>query len=129
MKTRSKEMNRDRHDMSYKKMKLLKLIMILVGAAVLGALVMCLWNWVMPALFAGAARIDYWHALGLLILCRILFGGFRGHGHADWHAKREHWQRWQAMTPEEREQFRAHRGAPFCRPRKDRNPEQDQPVD
>jgi hypothetical protein len=129
MKTRSKEMNHHRHDMSYKKMKLLKAGLILVGAAVLGALVMLLWNWVMPALFAGAARIDYWHALGLLILCRILFGGFRGHGHADWHARREHWQRWQAMTPEEREQFRAQRGAPFCRPQPQKAQDRDQDQD
>ena len=46
---------------------------------------------------------------GLLALCRILFGGFRGH--AGWHG-RNHWGhgRWSAMTPEEREQFR--RGNP-----------------
>jgi len=42
----------------------------------------------------------------LLVLSRILFGGFRGHGR--WHGRR-HWQKWQAMTEEERALF--HRGA------------------
>jgi hypothetical protein len=60
---------------------------------------------VVPALFVGARLIDFWHALGLLVLSRILFGGFRGHG-GGWRERR-HWRKWQAMTPEEREQFQA----------------------
>lgn len=84
----------------------------LAAVAVLGVLVMALWNAIVPELFTGARTIDYLHALGLLLLCRILFGGFRGYG--GWHAHR-HWARgrWSAMTPEEREQFR--RGAPCGR--------------
>ena len=73
-------------------------------AAALGAVVMLLWNAVIPALLAGARPIDYGHALGLLVLCRILFGGFRGHG--GWHGR--HWARWEAMTDEERARFRQH---------------------
>lgn len=82
------------------------------AVAVLGVLVMALWNAIVPELFTGARSVDYLHALGLLLLCRILFGGFRGHG--GWHMQR-HWTRgrWSAMTPEEREQFR--RGAPWGR--------------
>ncbi|MFM0597028.1 hypothetical protein PQR14_16865 [Paraburkholderia bryophila] len=79
--------------------------LVVVGVAVLGWAVMTLWNWVVPALFVGARLIDFWHALGLLILSRILFGGFRGHG-GGWRERR-HWRKWQAMTPEEREQFQA----------------------
>jgi hypothetical protein len=105
-----------RKEMSYKKMKLIRGLMLLAGAAVLGALVMWLWNWIMPSLLTGAMTIDYWRALGLLLLCRILFGGFRGHGHHSWQEKREHWQRWQAMTPEERQQFHKQRVANWCRP-------------
>ena len=78
---------------------------VLVALAVLAAAVMMLWNWVMPALFQGIQVIDYWHALGLLVLCRILFGGLRGHG--GWHGHR-HWHKWQKlqeMSPEERAQF------------------------
>ncbi|WP_281665057.1 hypothetical protein [Paraburkholderia fungorum] len=79
-----------------------KALLVLVGVAVLGWMVMALWNWVMPALFAGARPIDFLHALGLLVLSRILFGGFRGHG--GWHGRR-HWRRWERMTPQERENF------------------------
>jgi hypothetical protein len=78
-------------------------VLVLAAAAVLGAVVMVLWNAIVPALFTGAHSIDYLHALGLLVLSRILFGGFRGRG--GWHGRR-HFARWEAMTPEEREKFR-----------------------
>jgi hypothetical protein len=77
------------------------LLFILAAVAILGLAVMLLWNLVGPALFAGAHTIDYPHALGLLVLCRILFGGFRGHRGRG----RGHWRRWAAMTVEEREQI------------------------
>jgi hypothetical protein len=76
--------------------------LFLGAAAVLGWVVMALWNAVIPMAFASGRVIDYWHALGLLVLCRILFGGFRGRG--GWRGRR--WRRWEAMTPEEREQVR-----------------------
>ena len=47
--------------------------------ALFGEVVMHLWNWLLPALF-GWRQITFWQALGLLVLCRILFGGFGGHG-------------------------------------------------
>lgn len=76
--------------------------LVVVAVAVLGAAVMALWNAVLPTLFAGFHTIDYPHALGLLVLCRILFGGLRGHG--GWRGRRQ-FARWQAMTPEEREKL------------------------
>ena len=82
-----------------------KAALALVAVAAMGGVVMLLWNAVVPALFVDARSIDYLHALGLLILSRILFGGFRGHG--GWHGRR-HWDKWQAMTPQEREQFLHH---------------------
>ena len=75
------------------------IILIVLGVAALSGLVMALWNWLMPALFFGAREIGYLQAVGILVLSKILFGGFRGHGH--WHR-----ERWQQMTPEEREKFR-----------------------
>ena len=46
-----------------------------------GIVVQWLWNWLVPDIFA-LRRITFWEALGLLALCRILFGGFgRGGGH------------------------------------------------
>ncbi|WP_116136032.1 hypothetical protein [Trinickia diaoshuihuensis] len=80
-----------------------KAVFAVIAIGVLGWVVMMLWNWVTPALFAGARTIDFAHALGLLVLSRILFGGFRGH--RGWHGRR-HWRKWEAMTPEERERFR-----------------------
>jgi hypothetical protein len=88
--------------MRFKARFLGKAVLVLAGAAVLSGVVMFLWNAVVPGLFTGAQAIDYLHAIGLLVLSRILFGGFRGQG--GWRGRR-HWARWQAMTAEEREQF------------------------
>ena len=76
-----------------------------VGAAVLGFMVMSLWNWLGPAVF-GLRMITFWQALGILILSKILFGGFRGRpGYGgQWRSRMR--ERCQQMTPEEREQFR-----------------------
>ncbi len=89
--------------MRYGVWRLGKPLLVLAAAAALGWLVMLLWNAVIPAVFIGSRSIDYWHAVGLLVLSRILFGGFRGHGGSRRH---RHWRRWEAMTAEEREQFR-----------------------
>ena len=63
--------------------------------AIGGEIVMQLWNWLLPAIF-GWRPITFWQALGILALCRILFGGFGGRG----------FSRSRRMTPEERERFR-----------------------
>ena len=88
----------------------LVILFILAAIAILGWAVMVLWNLVVPASFAGAHALDYPHALGLLVLCRILFGGFRGH-RGGW--GRGHWRRWAAMTAQEREQMFKH-GSSRC---------------
>lgn len=76
-------------------------VLALLGIAALGWLVMALWNWLMPALFFGANEIGYLQAIGVLVLSKILFGGFRGHcGHGHWHRAR-----WEQLTPEEREKL------------------------
>jgi len=72
-----------------------------------------LWNWLLPSLF-GWRQITFWQALGILALCRILFGGLgpRGSGRSRFRRRmsdrmRERMdERWEAMTPEERERFR-----------------------
>jgi hypothetical protein len=80
---------------------------VILFVALIGGLVMQLWNWLLPALF-GWHPIGFWQALGLLVLCRILFGGFGGHGPGPGPSKRQRrWaERWEQMTPEEREKFR-----------------------
>jgi Ca2+/H+ antiporter, TMEM165/GDT1 family len=72
---------------------------------VFGFVVMSLWNWLMPALF-GWHLINFRQAVGVLILSKILFGGFRSHPgrHLYWRGRMM--ERWEKMTPEEREKFR-----------------------
>jgi hypothetical protein len=82
--------------------------MAVIGAmavTVFGFLVMSLWNWLAPAVF-GLRAITFWQALGILILSKILFGGFHGRPGHGGHWRRRMGGRWQHMTPEEREKFR-----------------------
>ena len=53
----------------------LAILGILLFIAIGGEIVMQLWNWLLPPLF-GWRQITFWQALGILALCRILFGGF-----------------------------------------------------
>ena len=70
-----------------------------------GEVVRQLWNWLVPPLF-GWRQITFWQAVGILALCRILFGGFGLHGSGRSNFRRRMGERWQHMTPEERERFR-----------------------
>lgn len=102
--------------------------MAIVGVLVFGGIVMVLWNTLMPELFH-LPIISFWQALGLLILTKILFSGFRGGGPSSrWKDRMK--QKWMNMTPEEREKFKQEWGR-RCRPPfaerpfpPDRNPEQ-----
>ncbi len=49
---------------------------------VLGLVIMWLWNWLMPGIF-GLPTITYWQAVGIFILCHLLFKGHPGHGRKD----------------------------------------------
>jgi len=70
--------------------------------AIGGTIVMQLWNWLLPPLF-GWREVTFWQALGLLVLSRILFGGL---GRGSFVPRRRMAERWNRMTPEERERFR-----------------------
>ena len=79
-----------------------------IAVTVFGFIVMGLWNGILVPVVAVKA-ITFWQALGILLLSKILFGGFHGGGrwrgsHA-WKEKMK--QRWDKMTPEEREKFKA----------------------
>jgi hypothetical protein len=76
-----------------------------VAIGVFGFVVMNLWNWLAPAVF-GLRTITFWQALGILIFSKILFGGFRGRPGYGGPWRRRMNERWQQMTPEERQQFR-----------------------
>ena len=83
-----------------------------LAVAVFGFVVMSLWNWLAPALF-GLRSITFWQALGLLILSKILFGGFHGRPHGG-HWERRMSARWEQMSPEEREKFRQDMRSRWC---------------
>lgn len=67
-----------------------------------GELVKYLWNSLLPPLF-GLHMITFWQALGILLLSRILFGSW-GPGGGNRRSRRR--ERWEKMTPEERERMR-----------------------
>ena len=73
-----------------------------------GEVVMHLWNWNLPPLF-GWREITFWQALGLFALCRILFGGSgplgAGRSNIRRRMRERMAERWEHMTPEERERF------------------------
>ena len=91
-----------------RKMRFLMPIGFLALVAGVSVVIMLLWNWLMPAIF-GLSVVSFWQALGLFILARILFGGFRFRDkpmkhrmmHFGHHIKKE----WMKMTPEQRQEF------------------------
>lgn len=70
-----------------------------IGAAALaflfGYFVMLLWNWLMPELF-GLITITFWQAAGIVLLARLIFGGFKhGSDHSKKHSpKRKFMSNW-----------------------------------
>jgi hypothetical protein len=78
-------------------------VIIAIVVVVFGGIVMMLWNWLLPPLF-GWPRITLLQGFGLLVLCRMLFGGFGGGGGG--HPKN--------MTPEERDRFRERMRERLC---------------
>lgn len=87
-------------------LRILKVAVIaVIAVTVVTFVVMSLWNILMPSIFA-VRTISFWQALGLLVLSKILFGGFRPgmRGGPRW--RKRMMERWEQMTPEERQKFR-----------------------
>ena len=78
---------------------------VIAVLALVGLVVMLLWNALVPELFHGPS-LRYWQAVGLLLLSRLLFGGLRGRGGWRGHWRHRWRERWEQMTPEERAQLR-----------------------
>lgn len=88
---------------------------IVLGAAFiigLGFGTMYLWNWLIPALFAGPV-ITFWQAWGLILLSKILFGFPKGGGHHEggWGWRKRKWKermkaKMEHMSPEEKERIK-----------------------
>ena len=83
----------------------LAILAMLLFAVIGGELVLHLWNWLMPGMF-GWRQITFWQAVGVLVLCRILFGGSRWRGPGRYDFRRRMGEPWRRRTPEEREQSR-----------------------
>ncbi len=92
----------------------------------LSAVVMWLWNAILPSLLH-TSTITYWQSVGLLLLCRILFGGFRFNPSGNkprfgnrWEDMRE---KWKGMSHEERLKFRTEMRN-RCKPKEGERPEE-----
>ncbi len=87
-----------------KKFRVVLPLLFIAGGLLIGGMVMFLWNAILvPVLQVGA--LSFWQGLGLLVLSRILFGGFRGgpwggHRGGPWKDK------WRSMSEEERLQMK-----------------------
>lgn len=72
--------------------------------------VMLLWNNILPEVITSVKDISYFQAMGILVLSKILFGGFGRRNSGGWRNK-EKWmdmkEKFSGMTPEEREKFKA----------------------
>lgn len=60
-------------------MKTLLIIFIVLALAFAFAsfeawIIMMLWNWIVPMLWASAPILDFWLTLGIMMLCNLLFG-------------------------------------------------------
>ncbi len=82
-----------------------------IGIALMGAaaifgityIVMLLWNAILPELIH-VNHIGYWQSMGLLVLCKILFGGMKFNGQKPGRNKMR--EKFMNMSDEEREAFK-----------------------
>lgn len=93
------------------------------AVALAGAVVMLLWNAIVVPV-TGFGALSFWQALGLLLLSRILFGGWRGRRWRSYGGShkghRAHWrEKWKNMSEEERAHFRE-AWRQRCKPRPER---------
>jgi len=96
-------------------------LIVLAFIALFTTAVYELWNGVLTNVLA-VKTITFWQALGLLVLAKILFGGFPGRGGPrfgpPWR-RRMMAERWSSMTPEQQEKMRdemRHRFGDWPRP-------------
>lgn len=96
-----------------KKKKFLGILIFIAVFAASIAIVMLLWNALIPSI-VGWTAINYWQAAGLMILCRLLLGGFgrfgkghlfRGRGHHDHRHFHDLRERMKGMSRDERRDY------------------------
>jgi len=92
---------------NFKKRWYLFIPLAIAGFIAFGFITMHLWNWLMPAVFH-LPEITFWQTVGLMLLARLILGfGCHGGRHNE-HFRSKMYDKWEKMTPEEREQFREH---------------------
>lgn len=106
--------SREANPVNYHVSKLLRFILFLLMfcffIVLLSFLAMTLWNNVLVAVIH-VSVINFWQALGLIALSRILFGGFPGKPGWAGHGRRrremeEMRNKWFNLSPEERKNFK-----------------------
>jgi len=102
-----------------KSLFLLKCVLLsILAVIVFGWVTMALWNWLVPELFNGP-QLNFWQALGLLILSKILFSGLGGkkgghHGPAPYWKQRLH-EKFSKMPADQRAEFKRRLNEKWCR--------------
>lgn len=92
---------------SFKKKHGLIRLAFIAGVFVLGLVVMLLWNAILPEVI-GVRSISFWQSMGILVLSKILFGGFHGHDRHHEHPnyRKEMREKWMTLSPEEKAEMR-----------------------
>ena len=94
-----------------KKKMILIPIFFIAMVILVGFVVMYLWNWLMPEIF-DLQTINYWQAMGIIVLSKILFGGWGHKGkccgskrgnHGHWKHKFKH--KWSNMSEEDKSKW------------------------
>ena len=81
-----------------------------IGLFAVSGVVMLLWNGILPGVLH-TGTITLLQAMGMLVLSKLLFSGFRGRrGMGGWHGRKRMFGKWEMMTEEEKEMFKARRG-------------------
>lgn len=99
-----------KNDKSHKFHPLKGLVMVIVFVGFISAasfVVMFLWNKILTDV-TNVKPLNFWQAAGLLVLAKILFGGFGGRKHRGKWEKRKEWrEKWMNMDDEERQEAKA----------------------
>ena len=88
--------------------KVILILLAIIGfATVLGTVIMLLWNSILPNIL-GTRPIKLWEAIGLLVMFRLLVGGFkRGGMGRRMHERKKEWRdKWMHMSDEEKAEFK-----------------------
>ena len=110
------ERTNNKNNKTYKTMKTRifgHIVLVLLAVTGFSIVTMLLWNALLPSIF-GIVSINFWQALGLLALTRVMFGGMAGMmGHFKHHPHNPIHEKWTKMTPEQRKRF-IERRKHFC---------------